>query len=70
MKKLIYLCVMVAGASFAQKNSVNISTAEYDQLKKSGQLNAGTVYQFSDLVAPNPSKPNPSTQKMRFAAAC
>jgi len=63
MKKLIYLCVMVAGASFAQKNSVNISTAEYDQLKKSGQLNAGTVYQFSDLVAPNTAKPNPSSQK-------
>ena len=63
MKKLIYLCVMVAGASFAQKNSVNISTAEYDQLKKGGQLNAGTVYQFSDLVAPNTTKPNPSTSK-------
>jgi len=63
MKKLIYLCVMLAGASFAQKNSISISTSEYDELKKSGQLNTGTVYQFSDLVAPNKIKPNAAANK-------
>ncbi|MFM7566203.1 MAG: nidogen-like domain-containing protein [Flavobacteriales bacterium] len=63
MKKLIYLCVMVAGTSFAQKNSVSISSSEYDQLKKSGQLNSSAVYQFSDLVTPNKIKPIPSTNK-------
>jgi len=63
MKKLIYLCVMVAGASFAQKNSLSISTSEYDELKKSGQLTTGTIYQFSDLVAPSNIKPNAATNK-------
>lgn len=63
MKKLIYLFLMVAGTTFAQKNTISVSSAEYDQLKSNQQLTPGKIYQFSDLVPPSNEKPSSNPTK-------
>ena len=64
MKKLIYLCVMVAGTSFAQKNNtINISTKAYDELKTNNQLDINAIYQFEENNAVNPVKPENNQEK-------
>lgn len=64
MKKLIYLCVMVAGTSFAQKNNtINISTKAYDELKTNNQLDINAIYRFEENNAVNPVKPENNQEK-------
>ena len=63
MKKLIYLFLMLAGTTLAQKNTISVSSAEYAQLKSNQQLTPGKIYQLSDLVPPSNEKPSKNSTK-------
>jgi len=69
MKKLIYLCVMVAGTSFAQKTTVLLSDDAYQTLKKEGGLIPGTTY-LPNVQSPVKSIKPTSNQVKNGACNC
>ncbi len=69
MKKLIYLCVMVAGTSFAQKTTVLLSDDAYQTLKKEGGLIPGTTY-LPNVQSPVQSIKPTSNQDKNGACNC
>ena len=62
MKKLLVFVLVSVSVSYGQ-NTVSISSADYQQLKLTGNLNPNVTYSFSDVTYSTHVKYNGGIQK-------